>query len=66
MAVGIAHHRHCGTNAEDKFRFTVMAALKQLPDRVLSELAMRWPVEGNPAERIVARAIDGARLDAQC
>ncbi len=55
------HHRGDAAAAE-QFRSTVMTALRPLPSGVLRDLAKRWPLDGNRAERVVAAAICEALL----
>ena len=55
-------HRFDRASTRAEFRCTVDAALRRLPGGTLHLLAGRGPRHGDPAERIVAEAIDEALL----
>lgn len=46
------------TSGREEFRSAVAASLRDLPTGTLRQLAWRWPRRGDPAECIVAEAID--------
>lgn len=41
-----------------EFRAVVATSLRDLPSDTLRRLAWRWPRQGDPAERVIARAIN--------
>lgn len=51
----LVHDRPLGGQ---EFRAVVATSLRDLPSDTLRRLAWRWPRQGDPAERVIARAIN--------